>query len=342
MSRTIKAAFSALLAFCFALAFWEAAARIFILKMPETIKLPGGAPASSGHAVWSYDGFSRTYFSPEGFRSPYSLPPKGASILVIGDSFAAAQQVADHETFPSVAQQILQDKGISTTFFNKGIAGGAPPRYIAYRSDYLLKLNPDLVIVQLDERDFTADYPGNRGEFLTPWDGRKFSIEENPRYNKRLSIISGLPGSKQILSLSMTSIARRIAPVLLGLRKGRSFRGPVKGELPERTEEYVHWTIKQLKQAYPEMIIVYVPQVDYFNPENAPPKLEAFIESACTENSVALINARQDYLELLQKQGLISHGFANTIPGEGHINKHGHELIGRTLAGVLEERLVKK
>jgi lysophospholipase L1-like esterase len=342
MSRTIKAAFSALLAFCCALAFWEAAARVFILKMPETVKLPGGAPASSGHAVWSYDGFSRTFFSPEGFRSPYSLPPKGASILVIGDSFAAAQQVADHETFPSVAQQILQEKGITTTFYNKGIAGGAPPRYIAYSSNYLLNLDPNLVIVQLGERDFTADYPGNRGEFLTPWNGRQFSVEENPRFNKRLSIISGLPGSKQILSLSMTSIARRIVPVLLGLRKGRPFRRPAKGELPVRTEEYVHWTIKQLKQAYPEMIVVYVPQVDYFNPENPPPKLEDFIEAACAEHGVSLINAREDYLELLRTSGFISHGFANTIPGEGHINKHGHELIGRTLAGVLEERLVKK
>lgn len=324
-------------AFTLAFLFWEAAARLFILKMPAQQTSPGGGTFTVGDAVWSYDGFSRTRFSKEGFRTPYSLPAKGKSVLVIGDSFTAAQQVSDSQTFASVAQQVLAQQGITATFYNKGIAGGAPPRYIAYKSDYYYKIKPDHVIVQLDERDFTADFPGNRGEFLTPWNGEDFDLEKNPRYDKRISILKKLPASDQLLSLSMVSVARRIAPVLLGLRQGRSFRGALKGELPERTKEYVDWTIEELKQAYPNLIIAYIPQVDYFNPEASAPRLESYLSEACRSESVPFINTRADYLNLLNSKGIVSHGFSNTIPGEGHINAFGHRILGQALAKKLTE-----
>lgn len=63
---------------------------------------------------------------------------------------------------------------------------------------------------------------------------------------------------------------------------------------------------------------------------------EAF-EKACSENNICLLDMRPIFLEHYENEKEIPYGFANTKPGNGHLNKLGHCLIANSLIPYIEE-----
>lgn len=92
-------------------------------------------------------------------------------------------------------------------------------------------------------------------------------------------------------------------------------------------------------------IIVYHPTLDLAFFENAN-TLDNFglykFKSACEENDIIFVDLTDDFIELYEEKHLLAHGFANTVVGQGHLNRNGHEVMAKHLASVLSDDIQKE
>ncbi|MFH1655983.1 MAG: hypothetical protein ABH954_05185 [Candidatus Omnitrophota bacterium] len=83
-------------------------------------------------------------------------------ILVLGDSFTEALQVEEGKNFCEQLQQLLNQDSTSSEkkyqVLNAGISGYSPISEYLYLKRELIKLNPDLVILQLFANDIFEDH----------------------------------------------------------------------------------------------------------------------------------------------------------------------------------------
>lgn len=82
-------------------------------------------------------------------------------------------------------------------------------------------------------------------------------------------------------------------------------------------------------------IIVYHPTLEIDNNGNISvntnkENLKIF-EQACKNNEISFINMEDIFVENYKERYILPHGFNNTIPGKGHLNKYGHEMIANAL-----------
>ena len=76
-------------------------------------------------------------------------------IMVLGDSFVAAKQVAKDDRFTELLQKKFAEEGDPVRVFNLGKSGSGPDAYLARLQAYYHLINPDLVIVTIyDGNDF--------------------------------------------------------------------------------------------------------------------------------------------------------------------------------------------
>lgn len=79
-------------------------------------------------------------------------------ILLVGDSFTEGEGVNFDDMVSTQLQNLLDEKGYEAEVVNGGIAGGSPMVEFLYLKNYLIKLKPDLVILNFDLSDAQDDY----------------------------------------------------------------------------------------------------------------------------------------------------------------------------------------
>jgi lysophospholipase L1-like esterase len=57
----------------------------------------------------------------------------------------------------------------------------------------------------------------------------------------------------------------------------------------------------------------------------------------CKEHNITFIDMSDDFIAAYNKEKIVPYGFSNTIPGEGHLNKYGHEIIAERLSKTIDE-----
>ena len=62
---------------------------------------------------------------------------------------------------------------------------------------------------------------------------------------------------------------------------------------------------------------------------------EPYYEKVCRDNDIVFIDMTDDFLRAYEEEHVIPYGFANTTPGDGHMNEAAHEMIAKRLAGVI-------
>lgn len=104
------------------------------------------------------------------------------------------------------------------------------------------------------------------------------------------------------------------------------------GLSPELLERAAAWTPSQLKAAYPQLLVVHVPQTDSKQRGLAPISLteRAFLKS-CREAGVATIDMRPVIESDFARTQAPPFGFPTTLPWMGHFNAHGHDLAAQAI-----------
>lgn len=91
-----------------------------------------------------------------------------------------------------------------------------------------------------------------------------------------------------------------------------------------------------------ELIILYHPTLSFDNNGNVNAvyireDMDIF-KNACVENDIHFINMEDTFINEYKTNKVLPHGFNNTVPGTGHLNKYGHEMIAMEIKKFVEDR----
>jgi hypothetical protein len=89
-----------------------------------------------------------------------------------------------------------------------------------------------------------------------------------------------------------------------------------------------------------DVIIFFHPGIEFDSDGNMipvvdPDKLHDF-KRLCDEHGITFIDMTDDFIAAYDKERIVPYGFANTIPGQGHLNKYGHKMIAERLYRTIE------
>lgn len=342
-------AFAAILS---AIVIWEALLQNTLEKSSGSITHPVlGKIAKPGINVQGEEGFSKTKINNLGMRAENILPKAKNEyrILAFGDSYTRAVQVADDKTYSYLLQEALKNKSrFNIKSINAGRDGASPAYYIHLASFYNSVIQPDAVVVQFTDQDFTEDIFSNKKEFYVVKDGDSFKSvkNENSLSDDALSqiFIQKFPQLRFMLEYSVLRVGGKNLQSLLGTKENKlslpaSNSSQKKLKNLSRYEAVIDWTVENLKNKYPKVVILYLP--DYNNINQNPTEIETALTKFTAKYNIDFVNMKQDFINYYQAHHQRVHGFNNTVPGTGHINEIGHELTAKHLAEVFETRIIK-
>ena len=328
------------IAFIVALLLWEPILENCITKTPGYIVHPVlGRICKQGTYIHGAEGYSRTSINNYGMRGPEikNKTDNEYRILVLGDSYTEAFQVSDIDAFPTQLQKKLKHKFNEITVINAGKSGASPARYIYLENFYKMTFEPDFVVVQLNDGDFTKDILDSTRDFYVKQEYGTFKTEYNPNYESSTAIMRTFPRLRPLLELSVFRVGFDKMQHLL---KGQNIiknKQPIKSTSIQNYHNIISWTMATLKNKYPNIVILYLPTIDYEKPDKPKSEVETLVELYAKNNAIQLINMRSIFIDYYQDTLQPAHGFDNTTPGSGHANTAGHNLISSQLANYIEE-----
>ena len=365
--RSLKYPAMAAGGFICAIALWEVILRLMVESSPGSAIHPAlGKIEQAGIVLHSKEGWTISKLNSLGMRGPEPQPkqPGEYRILILGDSYTRADEVSDELGFSNRLQASLnvdkenrKDKSIRTIqTINAGKPSASPASYLYAADFHKQTFEPNSTVVQLTEHDFRMDMNNENSEFYANKvaDGRY-----EPRYNDHFGsadplaqmLTERVPGARSLMRMSVLRIGGRN---LQGMLSGPEVELPLEelseGEARAIAAEdtaLVNWTIEQLDQTFPNLVLVFLPAMNYqdadetsTDPRNA--AIEADLERAAAAQGVPLLNMRADFLHHYRSEGTELRGFNNTSPGNGHLNAKGHELVAQRLTHFYQQLLAER
>ncbi len=90
--------------------------------------------------------------------TPAPTPTEKLKVIVLGDSISAGLGLAEGKAYPSVVQQRLASTGLSVNVVNAGVSGDTTAGGLQ-RIDWLLRQEPDILVVELGANDALRGQP---------------------------------------------------------------------------------------------------------------------------------------------------------------------------------------
>jgi len=279
--------------------------------------------------VQSTEGFARLSTNELGHLDapmPSPLPPDG--ILVIGDSYTEARQVAMAERFTDRLGAALHRR-----VYNVGHTGWSPIHAVAFLAAERATFSPATVIVQISGNDLD-DIVAPKRPHVVADPGGLHAVW--PNRDKR-----GL--AKRITDLREAVIARSafagdLLTALLSLKEVEDAGGDRPAcAAPTRLQlDAVPWLFGELKRAHPDVRLVYLPLLDYHGGcTDRCATGRALYETAAAAQGVRLVDVTQAMCAEFARTRQLLHGFWNTVPGVGHMNARGHAVVADALVAEL-------
>lgn len=334
----MKITFKILFALILSIICWEFILETTIIKHPGTnFDNERGQIYKSGVYLFGEEGFSFNHINKLGLRAP-EIKPKSKDeyrIIFLGDSFTESLHVPQNKSFPDLLGQKLNEKNKRFLFntINAGMSGYSPALYIHLSKFYNSVLKPDYVVVQINDKDFSADLLNKQQKF--------YVIKNKNSYETVVNKTNYSPNTlKELLSrVSFVRVAREKYEKLF------TAKPEIKNKKDDKKDvinyDAIYWSLKELKAKYKNVIILYIPEINYYEKETAPSIYETTIKQYAKRNKIDLIDMRQDYVDYYKLYKQPCNGFYNTKPGEGHINEIGHELIANRLFEYFNKRFQK-
>jgi lysophospholipase L1-like esterase len=291
--------------------------------------------------VQSVEGWSATRTNSIGLLDDELRVPRArVRALLLGDSYAAALQVARHDNFQSVAERWMP--GLEVV--NAGSVGKLPLDYANWLEDHGRRLAPDIVIVQVEDGDLTdLLLPSNLARLSGPRLAGASPATSPPEARmgtlRRVLRRSALATAtwQRVRSISDDQQAHPTWPFRPGLATatpGDAFTDP---RLPAVLDS-VH---RRLAAHAPRLIYLYLPVLDYFAPraEYSDGRGAAVWHAFAARNHVTLVDMLEPFRAEFERTGQPLHGFPNSVVGRGHINAAGHRVVGKRLARAITEAM---
>lgn len=336
----------ALAAFFAALLLWEG-----ILQL-TTIRSTGykydpvlGKIANEGTYINGQEGYGWTRIYADGaIGRPYpDASAKRAKssderrILFIGDSFTEANQVMTAVKFPyQVERKWAQAGNGRIESFDAGRSSGSPAYYIHLADYYRERIDPDYVVVQINENDL-KDVKNDGANFYIGEENGRYRTVFNESFRSGNAVAAKLAGLYRLLEFSTVRVASEKLQNLLADEAVE----PADNRDPTGDLAVTEWMLAELRLKYPHLVVLFLPELDFRGDLNEQGYFEQLVVQAAKDQKVDLINMRAPFAGLYQRQHKIPYGFANTQYGTGHMNSYGHDLTSDVLVDYFREKLIK-
>jgi len=107
----------------------------------------------------------------------------------------------------------------------------------------------------------------------------------------------------------------------------------------------IDWELSKLKEIYGDFTLLYLPHVPIIT-KNSVIKTEsdegleikAIAMKFANKHKISFVDPTNDFIAFYEKEKILPHGFHNTRPGKGHLNKYGHEVVAKSLLKQIKER----
>jgi len=324
---------------------WELILSAFVEKSPGTTQHPilGRIYKSNGTYVNGTEGFSRTRFNSQGMRNAEIQDKKKEEfrIIILGDSYTEGVQVNDQETFSSLLNKKLNDDYIKkTSVINAGRSGASPADYI-HLADFYNELKPDYVVVQVNDNDFKIDMLNENKPFTVIKSNSKFKTNHNVDFGSTNPLTQKFPQLEPITEISTVRVGFKKIQQLLNSNSDStavedSSQISNKKKEQDNLEELISFSVKQLKEKYPNLVLLYLPDINYSELNAKDTEIASLLKKYSRMYSVDIIDMKEDFMNSYKNTNQPVHGFNNTIPGEGHINNVGHQLVSDKLIHFFE------
>jgi hypothetical protein len=308
---------------------------------------PGSESERSGQNIQIrqfQEGFGIANFAPDGRRLTGHDNVAGApSGILIGDSFVEALQVNDDETMGSQIERISAAANSPVNVRQYGWGGTSIATYLAVSEAINKKWDPEWVAVLFNDDDFT-EQSFSTGRFwkmeIDQLSGQ-IRVVPVPRTGSSLDPILarvGLTSSDLRSWLNRSTLGYlSVEKYLLstGDNRNSSVELPDTGAELEKQKVVATEMVRSLKHAYPKgLLVVFVPQMDATS-ENTPLPIEQILASTCQDQDVDFLSTRSAMIDLRDRNHTLPEGFVNTVPGGGHLNRLGHQIVANEIWRVI-------
>ncbi len=293
---------------------------------------------------WAIEGSGTTHYAVDGEVATPFLD--GTSMVVIGDSHTEARQVDDDQNFVSVAEQQLRQGGQRIDLHNLGQDGYTVPDYVYLAPLLEQRYQPAVTVIALWHNDFDVarTFDSSRGNhFVLSTDGSlalKHTAAKNENTwsgNLRRSLTVVDYGLERFDSIK-PGVVDRVRQLFN--RPAPSVSRPQDPQTG--SADVVALEVEALRKAYAGQRVVIVliptgPQLEDGRLVTDPPPDEAQLLILLRAVPEWRLVYPVDEFTRLAATGELPHGFANSVPGTGHLNVAGHRIIGTFLAQTLKD-----
>lgn len=276
------------------------------------------------------EGIAEAHFSPAGARLTGNTSITGAeSLVILGDSYVVAREVADGETMGSWIERLARSENHDLNVRQYGWRGASPAQYLLVASQVVSRWNPATVVVVLDGGDLGADALNRAFPRLRIAGNDSVEIITAPSKGDQAHVAHHYSTLATLLRIRSLQVLARAPKSLRSLvhaaseTRGEEPTGAMIAALPALE-------VSALVKAFgSRLLIVYAADVRVTGGERTDAS-EARLMIACSSHRVRCISMRPMMVHA-RAQGHVARGFSTTTLGVGHLNAIGHELVGRTV-----------
>lgn len=351
-------------AFLLSLMTWEFILREVFWRQPSYGIFPKGIVARPvSTSVRSQEGWSKRNHVNE-FGTFHPIRTNLPLVVMQGDSYTYAEQVATEENYSSLVRQHFFDK---YEILNAGNFGMSVAHY-AYNDRYFKPYSPIFHIIQVKYDDFFDSFGatepvhfkqvGDELTFETYETGfMKWVKDHDGVYNflNRISVLSYFRDKylQDINAWVKTLGQKKAGSSVVTAVKNQTSEKKIEVEvitksleISNQDREKILSQLKMLQTIYGDKFaLLYLPHnpivknKDFILEDPKEILYHQVIRNACDELGIPYISMWEPFIDLYKNKKILSSGFDNTIPGVGHINKHGHQLVANEVIKFLESRL---
>jgi hypothetical protein len=341
-----------ILVFFLIILFWEIAFRLFI-SSPCTQEFDseiGYVNKPYARYVESIEGYSITRFNSIGWNDREPLwGAKVTRVLVVGDSFTEAFQVARDKGYAQIAEDYVNQQFHKEVvdLIRLGRDGFIPSHYSVVVRRYLQMFDPALILLQFSAVSGEGLYAK---EAVALYDARGVvrSLQVKPKLEDRQKEQFRILVNNSSL---LYYLVRKYTPVLIKAeqRLGRpSRRSDGETKIAEQRNFRKEDAARRMELVIDDIIshgkrvaILWVPVPSVYKESHQARHDETFdaLERIAQERKIPIIDLSDEFIHRYRETGKMLHGFCNSLPGKGHLNAEGHAVVGKKLGSFLAKAL---
>ncbi len=261
---------------------WEVLLRVFFTVPIVSDDVPGlGWLPKNARGLSTTEGRGHVVYNEFGFREGplQNKPQDEIRVLVLGDSNIEARQMNIEKTLPARLQTLLDTSAnCPVRVVNGGRVGATPAFHVALANDYKKLFQPDWTVVFIEDDRWKLTFspsheiryePQNEGfKIVTKWQGesrgrgyqilRKLHIRDLALFDWSFSRWQLMNGVGTGNDAQGEGAAERAAAK--GNEAQRAAYANMKN--PAMVARSMKWTLQNLKEKYPNLVMVHMPAYD--------------------------------------------------------------------------------